>query len=353
MRLILAVLLLCASLPAITYAAPFNYYINFSLDTNPPAISSIQISSLTTSSATISWTTDVSSDSSVEYGTTSSYGSSSSYNPSMTLFHSASITGLSPATAYHFRIVSADSNGLLGYSGDQTFTTSSLPVQNSSGSGGGGGGGGSGGAGSSAPPAPASNSSVPIDSVTLVATPSANYPAVLELPSSFPVRTITLRTTEPITVTLQIKNTQTLSVPAPGGIVYKYIKIDSDTERFQSVEMEFPVPISWMNDNSMVPEDIRLVRYTDRWQRMNITDVRQNSTDYIFKAVTPGFSVYAITGDKSAEEAQTAPPADSGNPLVSLDSAVSINIQYFIIAGVLVLIAVLAYLYGRHKKGKK
>ena len=90
--------------------------------TNPPVISNVQSSSVTGSSATITWTTDVPSDSQVQYGPTTSYGQSSTLNTSAVTLHSVTLTGLQQSTTYHFRVRSANAYGTT-YSSDYTFTT--------------------------------------------------------------------------------------------------------------------------------------------------------------------------------------------------------------------------------------
>jgi len=102
-------------------------------DTTPPVISSVSAGSITSSGATITWTTDEASDSQVEYGLTTSYGNSTPSNTSLVISHSVSLSGLNASTLYHYRAKSKDASGNLAVSGDFSFTTSS---------GGGGGGGG-------------------------------------------------------------------------------------------------------------------------------------------------------------------------------------------------------------------
>jgi hypothetical protein len=101
-----------------------------------PVISSIVSSGVTTSSATITWTTDQASSSQVLYGTTTAYGSSSAANSSLTTAHSVTLTGLAPGTTYNFAVASANSAGTSATSTNYTFTTSqaaaSAPVTNSS-----------------------------------------------------------------------------------------------------------------------------------------------------------------------------------------------------------------------------
>ncbi len=96
--------------------------INASLSPIPPTISNIAVTNITSSSATVTWTTDQPSDSLVEYGETSAYGSSQ-YDAAMTTSHSVLLTGLTMGTTYHFRVTSKNSLNASSSSGDNTFTT--------------------------------------------------------------------------------------------------------------------------------------------------------------------------------------------------------------------------------------
>jgi hypothetical protein len=74
------------------------------------------------SSATITWDTDVASDSRVDYGLTSSYGSAASDSTLVTR-HSIRLTGLAAESTYHFKVTSAAFAHTPGVSTDLTFTT--------------------------------------------------------------------------------------------------------------------------------------------------------------------------------------------------------------------------------------
>ncbi|MFC2049899.1 redoxin domain-containing protein [Chloroflexota bacterium] len=92
-------------------------------------ISDIQVSSITDLTATISWVTDESATSQVEYGATDAYGSTTPLDESSTTSHNATLTGLTPATTYHFKVKSRDASENEVASQDQTFTTlSSVPA---------------------------------------------------------------------------------------------------------------------------------------------------------------------------------------------------------------------------------
>jgi hypothetical protein len=94
---------------------------------DPPVISSVAATDITPTTATITWSTDVASDSWVWYGLTSGYGSLSSIDGTLVTSHSMPLTGLSPSTGYHFAVLSSG-----GYLDDFVFTTSDLAVEISS-----------------------------------------------------------------------------------------------------------------------------------------------------------------------------------------------------------------------------
>jgi hypothetical protein len=94
-------------------------------DITAPVISAVTAGSLTTTGATITWTTDELADSQVEYGPTTSYGSSTGItntSPRVTS-HTVPLTGLAGATLYHYRVKSRDAAGNLQTGTDNSFTT--------------------------------------------------------------------------------------------------------------------------------------------------------------------------------------------------------------------------------------
>lgn len=96
-------------------------------DTTPPAISGIATTNITPTSATIGWSTNESADTQIQYGATTAYGSSTALNPTLATTHSQNLTGLTPSTTYHYRVLSKDAAGNLATSGDNTFITPAPP----------------------------------------------------------------------------------------------------------------------------------------------------------------------------------------------------------------------------------
>jgi hypothetical protein len=95
-------------------------------DITAPGISNVNATNITGTSSTVSWTTDETASSQVEYGLTTSYDSSTTLDSSLATTHSVNLTGLTSQTTYHYRAISFDDSGNSTYSGDYTFTTADI-----------------------------------------------------------------------------------------------------------------------------------------------------------------------------------------------------------------------------------
>jgi len=106
-----------------TVSGAVSVTVNNTADTTPPVISGVSATNITTTGATITWTTNEPADSRVNYGVTTSYGTNTPLDGTMVVSHSQTLTGLTQATLHHYRVRSRDAAGLLTISGDFTFTT--------------------------------------------------------------------------------------------------------------------------------------------------------------------------------------------------------------------------------------
>ena len=96
------------------------------VDVSLPRISEIVVSAITSTSASITWKTDVTTHTIIQFGATTSYGRSQSGELAASLVHQASLTQLPAAMTIHFRITATDTNGNRAETADQTFQT--LPL---------------------------------------------------------------------------------------------------------------------------------------------------------------------------------------------------------------------------------
>jgi hypothetical protein len=99
----------------------------FTVDTNV-TVSDVTTTNLSPTNTSVTWTTNKMAQTIIEYGSSITYGSSTTID-TLSTSHSATLTGLTASTTYHFRFVSRDSFGNITTSGDGTFTTSSLPKE--------------------------------------------------------------------------------------------------------------------------------------------------------------------------------------------------------------------------------
>ncbi len=87
-----------------------DYVATYAADTSAPDISAVSATTDGEGHATVKWTTDEPASSRVEYGRTTALGSQVTDSARVTA-HRVELTGLSPATTYHFRTKSTDAAG--------------------------------------------------------------------------------------------------------------------------------------------------------------------------------------------------------------------------------------------------
>ncbi len=88
-----------------------------------PEISEIAVTNITSTSARITWDTDIDADGKVEYGKTTAYASSTSLNSSETDSHTFTLSNLLPDTTYNYRVRSKTSSTTEAVSSNRTFKT--------------------------------------------------------------------------------------------------------------------------------------------------------------------------------------------------------------------------------------
>ncbi|MDP4264139.1 MAG: Ig-like domain-containing protein [Bacteroidota bacterium] len=100
--------------------------VNVTIANTTPVISGISVSSITSGSSVINWTTNIPANSQVNYGTTTAYGLSTLVDSALVTSHSQILNGLNPGTLYHYRVISGNSSGTPATSTDNTFTVANL-----------------------------------------------------------------------------------------------------------------------------------------------------------------------------------------------------------------------------------
>jgi hypothetical protein len=87
-----------------------------------PFIQAVSDNSTPTRDITITWETNTATTGKVDYGADTNYGSSSVWESGATTSHSINLSGLTPETRYHYRLVNKKNDTEVP-SGDYTFST--------------------------------------------------------------------------------------------------------------------------------------------------------------------------------------------------------------------------------------
>jgi PGF-pre-PGF domain-containing protein len=97
--------------------------------------------------------------------------------------------------------------------------------------------------------------------------------------------------------------------PAP-GTPYQYIDlVPARFEEITGANITFTVPAAWLEEHGLTPEDIVMYHYNGTaWEALPTWVVDATGTTVNFRAATPGFSLFAITGIRD-ESAVTTPTA--------------------------------------------
>ena len=90
--------------------------------------SAIGAAAISSTWATITWTTSYPATSQVDYGTGIAYGNSTAPDPTLANSHSQTLVGLTPNTLYHYRVMATGGGEGPAMSADYTFTTPAISV---------------------------------------------------------------------------------------------------------------------------------------------------------------------------------------------------------------------------------
>ena len=114
-----------------------------------------------------------------------------------------------------------------------------------------------------------------------------------------------------------VKGTTAPSAAAPpDGDVYEYIEITlywANPDDIESAVIVFTIPVDWLREHGMIPEDVGLMRYVGGvWQPLDTVFLGEEDGAYRFRATTPGFSTFAIAA--VAPENTTVTPEATATP---------------------------------------
>jgi len=315
------------------------YYFNVT-SSAAPSISSVS-SSVTSSTATINWTTDKNSTTVVYYGNATNNLVNTISSSSLVTAHSILVNSLLGNKTYYYNVSSCEINNICSTSGTYSFSTlaksngisctlasecsggycvhgicrsgstycgdgycdtslgestSNCPADCSSGSSGPSGG---------TPETPVTVSqytetqsfpTIPANTLTTLA---------FTLPDN-PLQEISLISDSivanpSVAVTFTTAQPSGVLAPPVGEVVYKYLIVNESANlqnvSLSDISLKVRVEKSWYSANGLDPNTTTVRRYensTSVWRGLDTTLFSENATHYIYRAVSPGLSFFAI-----------------------------------------------------------
>ncbi len=134
---------------------------------------------------------------------------------------------------------------------------------------------------------------------------TSGIPAIVNISiSSVPVSKIILEVNTNVSnirLTTERLDAKPQGIKNTTGKVFKYMNITANvsSDRIATVKIIFSVEKTWLTVNNFSYSEIFLNRYfNDSWNKLKTSKTNENSTFYEYTAESPGFSIFAISGDK-------------------------------------------------------
>lgn len=113
---------------------------------------------------------------------------------------------------------------------------------------------------------------------------------------SSPVKELVLEGRPNINIDVTSMNSPIQGVPRINRLGYSYLLIRPSEEVFSEARIIFGVKKDWLEERNVFPQEIVLAKFVGReWVDIPTTIHGSNGEEYLFEAVSPGLSFFAIT----------------------------------------------------------
>ncbi|MBI4173295.1 MAG: PGF-pre-PGF domain-containing protein, partial [Candidatus Aenigmarchaeota archaeon] len=188
------------------------------------------------------------------------------------------------------------------YAGNSDTASVSYTVTSRAGGGSGGGGGGGGGSSTTTDQSTTSQSWDKIE---------PQQPVIMKIQKeSISVEEIKVETVSTVSAP-SLSVTSSATKPAEvtqelAGTVFQYLKIEKtniDDSKLKAATVKFKVTQKWLSDNGIDKSTVTLNRYVKSWEKLLTKPFKEDATNAYYEATTPGFSVFAISGEAAKAKA--------------------------------------------------
>jgi PGF-pre-PGF domain-containing protein len=179
--------------------------------------------------------------------------------------------------------------------------------------------------------------------------------------SSLPIKEISFLPSEPSTnARIEMRVVAAPVAQEPEGEVYRHLSIERTNLSFRNgTVIEFFIAKSWISDNNINVSTVALNRLSGNWTKLPTFRTGEDASRLFFNATAPGFSYFAITGEKIKAEprqTETSRIADGEAEKVA-DEKANDRLQMPVSIGILLIIAVCFAVYvlkkGETKRRRK
>lgn len=348
------------------------------VDTTVPVISALSSGSISSSGATIIWTTSEMANASVSYGTTLALGSSAT-STSWTTSQSNGLSGLSASTTYFYNVTSCDVVGNCQVNGTFNLTTSAAGSSSSSSSGGGGGGGGGSSKAAAATVSSAETSSASGSSPTQgVATESSGESGVgggsiLQVTEPVMASQQTVPSSERVSQKVSLLKGKKKVIGFDNDKIWiTELEIETDVDRdvvvdvvyypekpmevmvlndtyqylqvvaglkeseVEEAALTFRVPVSWVEEHGYRERAVGLYVYSvGKWKELETEMVSKTTAEVVYRAEIEEMNYFAIAASTTVNKGSW----------LSQFAPTNMGVKGYVLVGVGVLILVLAITY--------
>ncbi len=270
-------------------------------DTGAPLIIELSTSN-SGSTVTISVTTDENATCKFDESDTAFASLSYSMTDSVTS-HTGSRTYSSTSSGTYYVRCNDTTGNVMSYSNTTSFSVSIKGTPSTGGGGGGssggsGGGGGGGGAGGGSAAGSATKSERFYDVV------QANTPIEVKVKNDeLAVVSLEFETnvkSEKVNIAVDKINDSKVTVKLDNVLQYLNVSTINLDDRIKSAAIEFKVSKRWLTERNINSKDVVMKRFNNNaWNSLQTSVISESEVDYTYEAITPGFSIFAITAEKS------------------------------------------------------
>jgi len=101
---------------------------------------------------------------------------------------------------------------------------------------------------------------------------------------------------------IEIRSASAPAAQNPEGEVFRYFSIEKTNLSLSRTDVEFFVTKKWASENQINVSTIALNRLSGNWIRLPTLRTAEDSANFYFNSSVPGFSYFAITGEKIKTE---------------------------------------------------